>query len=115
VGFEDFGGLRQWIPQKAVESRAGTNEACGVSALAVLEEFDLAEALLGFFFGFVWAAHVFSLAGEDLVAAFHFLDHGWPPRSVSTGDASEGQKVSGGDVRKKWPEADLAASGVACG
>ena len=47
----------------------------GELAFAVLEEFDLAQALFGFGFGLVGAAKVLALFGQDLVTAFDFLDH----------------------------------------
>lgn len=43
--------------------------------LAVFEEFDLAQALFGFGFGFVGTAEVLALLGENFVAFFHFFDH----------------------------------------
>jgi hypothetical protein len=45
----------------------------------MLEEFDLAEALFGFFEGFVGSAEISALAGENLVAVFGFANHVGPP------------------------------------
>jgi hypothetical protein len=42
----------------------------------MLEELDLAEALLGFGLGFVGAAEILALLGFDPVALFLFHDHG---------------------------------------
>jgi hypothetical protein len=44
-------------------------------AFAMFKEFDLAEALQGFFPSLVRAAHILSLAGQYLIAAFYFLNH----------------------------------------
>lgn len=45
----------------------------------MFEEFDLAEALLGFFQSFVRSAEIFSFRGKHLVAGFGFADHGGAP------------------------------------
>jgi hypothetical protein len=42
----------------------------------VLEKFHLAETLFRFLFGFVRAAKVFTLLGQNLISTFDFLNHG---------------------------------------
>src|SRR5208337_555083 len=48
-------------------------------ALLVLEEFDLAEALLGLFERLVGSTQILALARENLVTTLHLLDHGRSP------------------------------------
>ena len=45
----------------------------------MLEELDLAEALFGFFEGFVGPAHIAAFTGENLITRFGFDDHGGSP------------------------------------
>jgi hypothetical protein len=52
---------------------------CG--GFAMLEELDLTETLLRFFQSLVGPTKIFALAGDDLVAVFHFFDHGCTPAS----------------------------------
>ena len=60
--FERLGGL--------------AGESAKALSLLVLEEFDLAQALCRFGFGFVGSAEVLvALLGDDFVAAFYFFDH----------------------------------------
>jgi hypothetical protein len=71
-----------WPPLVTLAAAGGDGAGDFVTPLsfAVLEEFDLAQALFGFGFGFVGAAKVsIALLGNDLVAFFHFFDHFGPP------------------------------------
>ena len=45
----------------------------------MLEELDLAEALLRFFERLIGAAQILSFTGDDLVSSLHFFDHREPP------------------------------------
>src|SRR6266852_7747214 len=64
-------------------SRAGSASGCGIlarprgrrSALAVFEEFDLAESLLSLIECFVRSTEILALARKHLIAALHLLDH----------------------------------------
>src|SRR6266849_5557279 len=64
-------------------SRAGSASGCGIlarprgrrSALAVFEEFDLAESLLSLLECFVRSTEILALARKHLIAALHLLDH----------------------------------------
>jgi hypothetical protein len=48
----------------------------GALAFSAFEEFDLAEALLGFFQGFIWTSEISPRSfGYDLVASSDSLDH----------------------------------------
>jgi hypothetical protein len=51
----DEGGLRRYVGE-----RGGAEIADRLLSLAVFEEFDLAQALFGFGFGFVRAAEIFA-------------------------------------------------------
>jgi hypothetical protein len=59
----------------ALVSASGAEIADRLLSLAVLEEFDLAQALFGFGFALVGAAEILALFGKHFVAFFHFLDH----------------------------------------
>src|SRR5713101_6169856 len=64
-------------------SRAVSASGCGIlarprgrrSALAVFEEFNLAESLLSLIECFVRSTEILALARKDLIAALHLLDH----------------------------------------
>jgi uncharacterized protein len=60
----------------------------------VLKVFHLLESFLGFFFGFVRAAEIFTFFRENFVTAFRFLDHGASLLELllSTDDTRRGER-----------------------
>jgi hypothetical protein len=58
-----------------VVQRPPSAKCCFALAFFVLEEFNLAKALLRRRFAFVWAAQILSLLGYHLVARLNFFDH----------------------------------------
>ena len=54
------------------------------SAFLVFEEFDLAEALLGFLERFVGTTEILALARKNLVTTLHLLDHGRSPSKAAS-------------------------------
>jgi hypothetical protein len=75
-----FSSVLLWISPHSVEIRRAQNiDWPQRPLLIVLEEFNLAKALLCFFARLVWTTEILAaLLGNHFVAPFYFFDHSLP-------------------------------------